>query len=48
MELVVAEVEGGVDGLEGLKVNVDFLLLALLCHNGAAVDYLHKTMLVDK
>ena len=40
MELVIAEVEGGVDGLEGLEVNVRLLLLALLGHNCAAVNNL--------
>lgn len=37
MELVVAEVQGGVDRLKRLKVDIDFLLLAFLCHNGATV-----------
>ena len=38
MELVVAEVQGSVDGLEGLKVHVDFALFALLREDFAAVD----------
>lgn len=37
VKLVVAEVQGGVDWLKRLKVDIDFLLLAFLCHNGAAV-----------
>lgn len=39
MELVVAEVERGVDGLERLEVEVHPLLLALVRHNRPAVDY---------
>ena len=38
MKLVVAEVQAGVDGLVGLKVNVDLLLLPLVGKDGAAVD----------
>ena len=38
MKLVVAEVEGRVDGLEGLKVNVNLLLFALISHNCTTVD----------
>lgn len=38
MELVVAEVKRGVDGLERLKVKVDLLLLAFVCEDGATVD----------
>ncbi len=41
MKLVVTEVEGGVDRLEGLEVNIDLLLLPLLCDYCAAVDDLH-------
>lgn len=37
MELVVAEVQGGVDWFKRLKVNIDFLLLAFLCDNGATI-----------
>jgi hypothetical protein len=37
VEFVVAEVQGGVDGLEGLEVDVDFLLLAVVCHDSACV-----------
>ena len=38
VEFVVAEVQGGVDGLEGLEVNVELLLLAIICHHCACVD----------
>ena len=38
MELVVAEVQGGVDRLERLKVDRHFLLLVVLGQNRAAVD----------
>ncbi len=38
VELVVAEVQGGVDWLKRLKVDIDFLLLAFLCHNGTTVN----------
>ena len=38
VKFVVAEVQRGVDGLEGLKVDVDFLLLALVRDDRAAVD----------
>ena len=38
MKLVVTEIEGGVDRLEGLEVDIDLLLLPLLCHYCAAVD----------
>ena len=38
MKLVVAKVERRVDWLEGLKVDVDLLLLSLFCDDGAAVD----------
>lgn len=37
VKLVVAEVQGSVDRLKRLKVDVNFLLLAFLCHNGATV-----------
>ena len=37
VELVVAEVKGGVDGLEGLKVDVQLLLLPILCQHRASV-----------
>ena len=43
VELVVTEVEGGVDGLERLKVNGHLLLLALVSDNGATVQ--HKAIL---
>ena len=42
MELVVAEVERGVDGLERLEVEVHSLLLALVRHDRPAVD--HQTV----
>lgn len=42
VEFVVTEVQGGVDGLERLKVDVDLLLFALLCHDGATVH--HQTI----
>lgn len=38
MKLVVTQVKGVVDGLEGLKVNVDALLLAVIRHDGASVQ----------
>lgn len=38
VELVVAKVQGGVDWLKRLKVDINFLLLALVCHNGATVN----------
>ena len=38
MEFVVAEVERSVDRLEGLKVDVDLLLLALVGDDGSAVN----------
>ena len=38
MKFVVAEIQRSVDRLEGLKVDVDFLLLALVRHDCAAVD----------
>jgi len=38
VELVVAQVQRRVDGLEWLEVYVHLLLLALLCDNCAAVD----------
>ena len=38
VELVITKIKRGVDGLERLKINVDFLLLALLGDDGAAVD----------
>ncbi len=41
MKLVVTKVEGGVDRLEGLEININFLLLPLLCDYCAAVDDLH-------
>lgn len=43
VELVITEVQRGVDGFERLKVNVDFLLFAFFCHYGAAVN--HQTVM---
>lgn len=37
MELVVTEVQGGVDWLKRLKVDIYFFLLPFVCNNGAAV-----------
>mmetsp|Transcript_61759 Transcript_61759/g.93244 ORF Transcript_61759/g.93244 Transcript_61759/m.93244 type:complete len:256 (+) Transcript_61759:579-1346(+) len=39
VELVVAEVEGGVDGLEGLEVDRHLPLLSVLCQHRAAVKH---------
>ena len=39
MELVVAHIERGIDGLERLKVNVELLFLAILRHHCACVNY---------
>jgi hypothetical protein len=38
MKLVVTQVEGSVDGFEGLKVDVDFALLTFACDNFTTVD----------
>jgi hypothetical protein len=38
VELVVAEVQRGVDGLEGLKVDVDLAFLAFGGDDFAAID----------
>ena len=43
MEFVVTKVEGGVDGLEGLKINIDLLLLTFSSKNFTTVD--DKTVL---
>jgi len=45
VELVVAEVEGGVDRLERLEVDVNFLLFALFGHNRSAINNLHIEIL---
>lgn len=37
MEFVVAQVQRSVDGLERLKVNIQFLFLSIICHNGACI-----------
>ena len=39
VELVVAQVQRGVDGTEGLKVHGDFLFLALIREDGATVHH---------
>lgn len=38
MELVVAHVQRSVDRLERLEVNVELLLLSILCDDGSTVD----------
>lgn len=38
MKLVVAQIQGGIDGLEGLEVDVDLPLLALGGDNFTAVN----------
>ena len=38
MELVVTEVEGSVDGLEGFKGDVDLLFLSFIGQDGTTVD----------
>lgn len=38
MKFVVAKVKGGVDGFEGLKIYIELLLFAIICHNGSGVD----------
>ena len=38
VELVVAQVKGGVDGLEGLEIDVDLSLLSFLCQDFTTVD----------
>lgn len=37
MELVVAQVERGVDRLEGLKINVHLLLFAIFCKDSSRI-----------
>lgn len=39
VELVVTEIEGGVDGLEGLEIYVHFLFFSILCEDGASIHY---------
>ena len=46
VELVITEVQRGVDRLERLKVNVHFLLFSLISDDGAAVDDLVKISIV--
>ena len=38
MELVITEIQGSVDGPEGLEVNINFLLFSLIGDDGATVD----------
>lgn len=38
MELVVAQVEGGVDWLERLEIDCDLLFFSFVGHDGTAVD----------
>lgn len=38
MEFIVAEVEGSVDDLEWLKINVHFLFFAVFCEDSACVE----------
>ena len=37
MELVVAKIQGGVDGFERLEVYIQLLFFAVLCDNSACV-----------
>ena len=37
MEFIVAEVEGRVDGFEGLEIDVEFALFALVCDDFADI-----------
>ena len=37
MEFIVAEIEGRVDGLERLEVDVHLLLLALIRHDSSTI-----------
>ena len=45
MELVITEIQGGVDRFEWLEVNVDFLLFPFLCDYGTTVDNLNHNRL---
>ena len=38
VEFVITQVQGGVDGSERLKVDVDFLFFAFVCDYGSTVD----------
>lgn len=38
MEFVVAQIQGSIDGLERLKVNVDLLFFSFCCYNCTTVD----------
>jgi hypothetical protein len=39
VELVVAQIQRSVDGLEGFKVNVNLLFLPFRGHNGSTIDH---------
>lgn len=39
MEFIVTEVEGSVDDLEWLKIDVHFLFFAIFCEYSACVEY---------
>ena len=41
VELVITEIQGGVDRFEWLEVNVDFLLLPFLCDYRTTVNHLN-------
>lgn len=39
VEFVIAQIQGCVDWFERLKVDVDFFLFALFCHNGSTIHH---------
>ena len=39
VELVITQVKRGIYGLEGLEIDVHFLLLVVICEYRAAIDY---------
>ena len=39
MKLIVTKIQRGIDRLKGLKVYIDFALLAVLCEHCARVDH---------
>ena len=39
MEFVVAKVEGGIDGLEGFEINIDFSFFAFRCQNFPTINH---------
>lgn len=45
VELVITQIQGSIDGLEGLKVNIDLLFLSLSSNNCTTVN--HKTVVRD-